>query len=445
VLVGARWWKRMRVGLVATGLALACCASPVTAAAPPDYATAPFAVTTHPYAFGQAPTFMPDGRNVLFGKDFRQGDGMQVYTTAFDGSDLRCLTCGGPGPNDVNNVPVPRPQGDWVLYHSWRGHQVTIGSPGYGGLGSALWIMRPDGSHQTQLTEVAPPGSVPGTGEGYDDYHAYWSPDGRRIVFAHLNWDFVNAGGQGKWDVRVADFVDDASGPHLANVRVVRPANGHWYETQWWAPDGSGFLYTETSGTAVNPELFFCRLTDSGCDVTQLTHNAAWDEQAIFTPDMKDVLFMSSRDHPGFFNTFSQTAQAAGLTTDEDYLLILPIFEAGFLQPVGQEATDLYDLNLATGSVRRLTTFGDDGGIVPEFTWDPANRFLMWTENRLPDGYRYPLPPDALTYIHSLQALLEHPPDSPLDPSPNGVGVAPVPVQQTTRIGRFDLRRRAGS
>jgi Tol biopolymer transport system component len=302
--------------------------------------------------------------------------------------------------------------------------------------------MRPDGSHQTQLTSIAPPGSTPGYGEGYDDYHAYWSPDGRHLVWAHLNWDFVTAGGQGKWDVRVADFVDDASGPHVANVRVVRPANGHWYETQWWAPDGSGFLYTETSGSAVNPELFSCRLTATGCDVTQLTHNAAWDEQAIFTPDMKDVIFMSSRDHPGFFNTWSQTAEAAGLTTDEDYLLILPIFELGFLQPVGQEATDLYDLHLATGAVRRLTTFGDNGGIVPEFTWDPANKFLMWTENRLPDGYRYPLPPDPVGYLNSLQALLEHPPDVAPDPTPNGVGVAPIPLEQTTRIGRFGRARR---
>jgi Tol biopolymer transport system component len=403
-------------------------------AAAVDYSTAPFSVTTHSYAFGQAPTFMPDGRHVLFGKNFGTGDGIQVYMTRFDGSDLRCLTCGGPGPNDVNNVPVPRPQGDWVLFHSWRGHVFTIGSPGYGGLGAALWVMRPDGSQQTKLTGTD---AEHGSGEGEDDYHAYWSPDGKRVVYAHLNWNFVNDEGQGKWDVRVADFVNDASGPHLANVRVVRPANGHWYETQWWAPDGSGFLYTETSGSAVNPELFFCRLTATGCQVKQLTDNAAWDEQALFTPDMKDVIFMSSRDHPGFFNTWSQLAETVGLTTSEDYLLILPVFEVGFLQPVGQEATDLYDLHLATGAVRRLTTTGDNGGIIPEFTWDPKNKFLLWTENRLPDGYRYPFPPDPVEYLQSLKTFLENPPDPSPDVTPHGVGVAPIPVEQHTRIGRF--------
>ena len=426
----------MRRGLAALALTLALALGGAQgAAAATDYSRASFNLTTHPYAFGQAPVFMPSGQQVLFGKDFRKGAGNQVYVANLDGSGLRCLTCTGPGSTsgNVNGVPAVRPQGDWVLFHSWRGHSMTIGSPGYGGMGSALWVMHPDGSHQTQITNLQPSGN----NEGYDDYHAYWSPDGRHLVYAHLNWNFVDGGGQGKWDVRVADFVVDASGPHLTNVRVVRPANGHWYETQWWSPDGKGFLYTETWGTATNPELFYCRLTASGCDTTRLTDNAAWDEQAIFTPDGKDVIFMSSRDHPGFFNTYSQLAQALGLTTSEDYLLILPVFEAGFLQPVGQEATDLYEVDLATRAVRRLTTDGNDGWITPEFTWDPTNRYLMWTENRFPDGMRYPFPPDPATYLTQLAALLRKPPSPGVDVSPNGVGVAPVPVEQRTRIGVF--------
>ena len=180
-------------------------------------------------------------------------------------------------------------------------------------MGSELWVMRPDGSQKTRLTGTD---AARGAGEGEDDYHAYWSPDGKQLVWAHLNWNFVTNGGDGKWDIRVADFVDDGSSPpHLANERVVRPANGHWYETQWWAPDGSGFLYTETVGTAMNTELFFCKLTATGCEVAQLTDNAAWDEQAIFTPDGKDVIFMSSRDRPGFFNSFVELHAGGGPPT----------------------------------------------------------------------------------------------------------------------------------
>src|SRR5882724_7517714 len=231
--------------------------------------------------------------------------------------------------------------------------------------------MKRDGSQRTNLTKNA---------EGYDDFHAYWSPDGTQLVWPHLNWNFQE-GGSGKSDVRVARFDPNGpNGPRLVDERVVRPANGHWYETQWWAPDGSGFLYTETSGTAMNTELFFCRLTASGCKVRQLTDDASWNEQALFTPDMKSVIFMSSRAQPGFFNTFAEVSRDLGLPTGVDYLLTLPIFEAAFFQPLMQESTDLYQLDLATDAVRRLTHDGDDGWIIPEFTWDPQNRYLLWTE-----------------------------------------------------------------
>ena len=422
--------------LVATAVVALAVTAPGTASAV-DYSTDPFSVETHPQLFGQAPTFMPDGR-VVHAKNFAGEDEHQVYIANLDGSGEICITCGGePGPGmpmPPNGVPVPRPQGDWVLFHSWDERNITIGGPGFGGLGSALYVVRPDGSGVTQLTGLD---AEHGAGEGEDDYHAYWSPDGKQLVWAHLNWNFATNGGDGKWDVRVADFVDDGvNPPHLENVRVVRPANGHYYETQWWAPDGSGFLYTESWDTALNLELFFCKLVDNGtrCEVTRLTDNPAWDEQAIFTPDMKSVLFMSSRDHPGFFNTFAELSDAAGLTTDEDYLLILPLFEVGFLQPIAAEATDLYELNLETRAVRRLTTTGDDGWIIPEFTFDPTNQFMMWTEARYPDGLRMPLPPDP---AKDLQELADYVRGVEPPPAPTPGALEALPIERRTQIGRF--------
>jgi Tol biopolymer transport system component len=390
----------------------------------PAQAATHFVETPAPAAFGQAPVFMPDGR-VVWSQNLGTGQGEQIYLALLDGSKRRCLTCGEPGPN---GVPAVRPQGDWILFHSWRGHHITLGSPGYGGLGSALYVMRPDGSDVTALT-------VPdaGNGEGEDDYHAYWSPDGKQVAWAHLNWDFLLTGGQGRWDVRVADFVTTGGHPHLVNQRVVRPANGHWYETQWWAPDGSGFLYTETWGSAMNPELFFCRLTVSGCVVTQLTHDTAWDEQAVFTADGRHVIFMSTRDHAGLFNTFSSLASLAGLPTEDDYLLALPLFEAGFLQPVLPEATDLYELDIAGGAVRRLTDDGDDGWVTPEFAWSPGHRFLLWTELKVPDGLRVQAPLDAAEQLRALAAYLAHPPSAPAPLM--GGALQTVPFVLRTREG----------
>jgi hypothetical protein len=440
--------------LIAVAIALA---GPAAAPAATNYFTAPFSETTHTPGFGQAPVFVPhtNPQLVAFGKDFKTGEKNQVYIERYDGQGpVTCLTCTGPGSSvdNVNGVPSVSPDGRWIVFHSWRGHYLTIGSPGYGGMGSALWAMHIDGSDQTQLTDVQPAGAAPFSGEGIDDYHTYWSPDGVHIEYAHLNWNFVSGGGNGNWDVRVAEFhVSEAGTPYLSNTHVVRPDNGHWYETQWWNPNPKtpGFLYTETypspsgGGAATTPQLFYCKLIlkYSACQYggIRLSNSPSWDEQAIFTPDSKDVIFMSSRDHPGFFNTWAEGVRALGLPNSWDYLLILPLFEAGFLQPVGQESTDLYEIPLRyPEKVRRLTTDGNEGWITPEFTWDPTNSFLLWTENRLPNGYRYDLPVSFSELLVQLQALLSNPPGPGIvDVGQNGVGVAPLPVEQRTQVGAF--------
>jgi hypothetical protein len=413
-----------------------------------NYSTAHFKEWTNRYAYGQAPVFMPNGRQIVFGKDFRKGQGNQVYIADWpNGAHLRCLTCTGPDTslNNVNGVPAVRPQGGWILFHSWRGHIFTFGSPGYGGIGSALWVMRPNGTDQTQLTETQPqfvtdsknPKTF-GADEGYDDYHAYWSPNGKMVEWAHFDGNLPSLG-VGKWDVELGNFVVRHGKPMLTDIRKVLPANGAWYETQWWAPNGSGFLYTMTSDGTDIPHLYFCRLVDhdNACHSTQLTHDPSWDEQALFTPNMKDVIFMSSRDQPGLFNTWAQTAQTLGLPNNFDWLGIAPLFEMGYLQPIGQETTDLYELDLATGSVRRLTYDGRHGWVTPEFTWDPKDKFLVWTESRIPNGYRYPFPPSVTEYAQAVREALKHPYIPNGDLSPSGEGVAPLPIQQRTQIAMF--------
>ncbi len=377
-----------------------------------------FVVTTNTYTFGQAPDWTPDGR-VVFNDDF--GDGMQIYEAKLDGSGRRCLTCELPGPN---MVPTMRPQGDKIMFHSYQGHMLTVGAPGFGGLGSNVYVMNADGSHVVALTADS---------EGQDNFHAYWSPDGRHIVWTHLNWNFITSNGNGKSDVRVADYVDDARGGHLANIRVVKPANGHWYETQHWAPDGSGFLYTESYDNAMNNELFFMN-TRSG-HITRLTNDPAWDEQAIFTPDMRKVIFMSTRDHPSLWQTWANASWSAGVPADLDYALVLPLFEVGFLQPIAPAATDLYEVTLATGAVRRLTHDGDDGWIIPEFAWDRAGERLLWTELKIVDGARVSLPLDPARQGAQLGGLLLNPPVP--GPGATDKGRPGFEIVQRTRIGTY--------
>src|SRR5262245_17988832 len=341
-----------------------------------------FVAETIPFTTGQAQDWVDQRHNVWhdgFQRDEDADGDVQIYRSTLDGAEKVCLTCGLPGPN---RVPVVQPKGRWILFHSWNGHSVRAGSPGFGGIGADVWVMTRDGQQRTNLTHTA---------EYHDNFHAYWSPDGRYIVWTALNWNEAE-GGNGRSEVHVARF--DPSGPRLVDEHVVRPDNGHWYETQWWAPDGSGFLYTETYDTAINPELFFCRLPNPArgvCHPVRLTRDPAWDEQAVFTPDMSRVLFMSSRDLPGAHNDWAHVAALLELPADYDHILVLPIFAKSFLQPVFQQPTDLWEITLRwnaartrfkPGAVRRLTRTGDDGWIIPEFAWDPRGKRLLWTQNR---------------------------------------------------------------
>jgi hypothetical protein len=349
----------------------------------------PFVAERNGFVVGQAADWL-DRTHVVWHRDLPADEGgdstVQVFTSNLEGSDLRCLTCGLDGPNQV---PVVQPGGGrWILFHSWNGHAVRIGGPGFGGIGSDVWVMTRDGERRTNLTR---------SGEFHDNFHAYWSPDGRWIVWTALSWN-AEEGGNGRSDVRVARF--DPSGPRLVDERVVRPGNGHWYETQWWAPDGSGFLYTETVDTAINPELFFCRLpvrSRGACRPQRLTTDLAWDEQAIFTRDMDRILFMSSRGLPGAHNDWAQVAHLLDLPADYDYALILTVFSDNFLQPVFQQPTDLWEMRLnwnqahtrfKPGPLRRLTRTGEEGWVIPEFAWDPSGRRLLWTQNKFPDERR---------------------------------------------------------
>jgi hypothetical protein len=396
-------------------------------AAPPR-----FVVTTNSYTFGQAPDWMPDGVHVVHHKSDADGTN-QIWIAKLDGTEERCLTCGQPGPN---MVPDSRPQGDVILFHSWRGTNITLGAPGFGGLGSDLYVVPVAGGDAVALTADH---------DGYDNYHAYFSPDGDHIVWTRLNWNFVTDSGRGNWDIRVADYVATPT-PHLENTRIVKEGIGHYFETQHWSPDGRGFLYTESVGNTLNLELFYCDLGPGAggtCvakgknrTIKRLTDHPAWDEQAIFTPDMRKVIFMSTRDHPSAWNTWANLFWTAGTRPRLDFLLILPLFEAGFLQPIAEASNDLYELDFADPTnVRRLTHNGDDGWIIPEFVWDPAGQRLLWTETKYHDGVRMPLPPHPVRDAHELFKMLRNP---PTPDAINGVGLTPAfLLLHRTEIGTY--------
>jgi Tol biopolymer transport system component len=360
------------------GIALA-----VVAAAPGPYFSKPFEVHANSHDFGQAPTWTRDG-GVLSQEDDSSGI-QQVWRSRLDGSRKRCLTCGRL--SGSSGFAEERPQGDWVMLCSWAKSPIHLGGPGLGGYGSDLFVMRAHGSKPVWLTrKTNPPDGIP-----YDNYHPYWSPDGRQIVWTRTRAYPLSEGGQ-KWEILLADFVAPRHGaPHLAHVRVVGPAFGV-YETQHWAPDGSGFLFTafgprRSPFTARPPgwmhqQLYFMRLHGRGASpahprVTQLTDDApVYQEQAIFTPDMRGVIFMSNRNSPNgsWYNQVIAAAQAVGFDAPFPGSVGAPQFLADFSDP--DFTSDLYLLDLRTRALRQLTSFRY---VIPEFDWNRDQTKLLWT------------------------------------------------------------------
>src|SRR5262249_12704382 len=83
-----------------------------------------FVVGVNAFTIGQAPDWL-DRTHVVWqdpaGQDVDDDGEIQIYRSALDGTDRACLTCGLEGPNQV---PVVQPHGQWILFHSWNGHDL---------------------------------------------------------------------------------------------------------------------------------------------------------------------------------------------------------------------------------------------------------------------------------------------------------------------------------
>lgn len=377
---------------VPTAAAASTRAVQVSAGAPGPYFSARFTVSDNSFTFGQTPTFLANGQ--VLSQENDSAGVRQVYRSGLDGSHMTCLTCGRiPGPN---GFAAQRPSGGWILFCSYGDQPLHFGGPGLGGYGGDLYVMRENGSDPTRLTAATDPNDgadfdVPG-GIAYDNYHPHWSPDGRHIAWVRTEAYPLSQGGQ-RWEIMLADFVAPKDGrPHLANVRVVGPAYGV-YETQQWAPDGSGFLFTAfgprnspfqaTPPGWMHMELYFMRLYGAGASpahplVTQITDDLpVYEEQAAFTPDMRDVIFMTNRNAAdgSWYDAIIAAAQRTKFDAPFPGSAGTPQFLADFSDP--NFRSDLYMVDIRTHDLRELTHF--PGDIIPEFNWNRSHTQLLWS------------------------------------------------------------------
>ena len=371
-----------------TGGAAAAGAAPVRSSGP--YSTAPFEVTKLPYRFGQDPSWTHDSQ-ILSAQNDSAGI-RQIYRARPDGTHQACLTCSTvEGPN---GLPQERPEGDWILFESFGQQPTHSGGPGLGGYGGDLYVMHPDGSHAYRLTTTSDPdgGARFSTTAGtpYDNFHAYWSPDGRQIVWTHTEAAPLGSGGQ-TWEMLLGDFSVAHGVPSLTGVRVVGRPYGA-YETQPWSPDGKGFLFFAAGGYRspfqvtppgwANTRVYYMRLFGRGASpehprVTLVTDNAPlYEEQAIFTPDMGTVIMMSNRGATlgSWYGLVAAAAQRTGYDAPDTGSTQTLQFLADFDGP--DFHSDLFAVDLHTRAVRRLTHLD---GVIPEFYWNHDETRILWS------------------------------------------------------------------
>lgn len=195
-------------------------------------------LTNRPGRLDAAPTWSPDGTQILFGSTFNEESDIWVMNA--DGSNLK----------KIEGVSGESP--------SWSpdGSQIVYVSTGEGD--GEIYIMDVDGSNQRQVTD-----------NGVEDWWPAWSPDGTQITFM--------SGNSGHFEIYVMNA--DGSDPRQLTD------NGSENYRPSWSPDGSFIIFC--SGQDGDFEIY--TMNADGSNQQQLTHNRVRDIQPAWWPALEQV------------------------------------------------------------------------------------------------------------------------------------------------------------
>ncbi len=298
-------------------------------------------------------SYSPDGKELAF--PMKVSGTYQVHIAKADGTSPSCITCASV-PTSWNDGVRWRPDApDTLLFISNRDHLGFSFSGAGGGAGQELYAMRADGSEQTRLTV---------SDTWATNYHANFSPDGKRIVWGTTE--------DRAWDVMVADFVDDGSGMRLSNAkRIVHETT--WWETHGFTADEGSIITTNTHAGLLETDIYAVNLT-TGLR-TRLTADPAWDEHAHLSPGGRELAWISGRWSPSAMLRLHPPY--ATLSPVWDFLWIAPGIYFSFLdQPAGY-STELTMMDADGTHVQRLT---HDGVVIADNEWSPDGQHIVYRE-----------------------------------------------------------------
>jgi TolB protein len=282
-------------------------------------------------------SFSPDDSQIVY--PLLVDGKTQLQVANADGSSPTCITCGQMGNNDGVRWRPGDP--NTMIFISDRDHPYATGNAG-GGFGQELYAMHADGTQPTRLTQ---------SDAWATNYHVNWSPDGMHIVWGRTE--------SRAWDVMIADFVNDASGMHLANTRTLIH-DTTWWETHGWTSDNKSVLTTNSRAGFNSTDLYLVDVTTG--NRTRLTNNTAWDEHGHISPDGREISWISGRWHPASVLRLND----GSLSPIYDFLWIVPGIFFEFLHAPAGYTSELTLMDADGSNIRQLT---NDQQVVADNQW----------------------------------------------------------------------------
>ena len=224
-------------------------------------------------------------KNGLIAYDFIGKDGyFDVWTMKADGSDKKNLTHSFRELSKHCGNPCWDPSGKFIVFQaqdpnvSMKNQELAM--PGIG-INNNIYVISADGKKTWKMSKVR---------SGGGSLHPQFSPDGKSLVWSNI---IPSTETIGRSEIMLFK-ISLTDQPKLLELDTLNPGYLGLYETHGFSPDGSKLIFSGIpSGKGYyDMEIYTCSV--DGSNLKKLTSNTDWDEHAHYSPDCKNIVWMTS-------------------------------------------------------------------------------------------------------------------------------------------------------